>query len=115
MLVRSSPRCLRRNPKPSTSPGELALAPVPLRWMAVEIVEERVRAWNPRSQDPDGDPLPELDLSPWAALTPQGPVLILAPKSWGETWEPGPNPLYRLQEHLAERTSWVQPLQLERL
>jgi hypothetical protein len=103
------------SPKPSTSPGELASAPVPSRWMAVEIVDERVRAWNLRSQDLGGEPLPELDLKPWAALTPQGPVLVLAPNSWGETWEPGPAPLFRLQKDLAERISWVHLLQLEPL
>ncbi len=103
------------NPKPSILRGELASAPVPSRWMAVEVVEERVRAWNLRSQDAEGESLPELDLKPWAALTPQGPVLILAPSSWGETWESGPTPLYRLQGDLAERTSGVHLLQLEPL
>lgn len=104
------------NPKPSISPGPLASIPVPSRWMAVEVVAERVKAWanSDNWQDRSLPELPE-ELEPWAALTPQGPVVILAPASWGLEWEPGRTCLHQLRESLQERPSWLHLLQLEPL
>lgn len=107
------------SPKPSTSPGPLGSIPVPSRWMAVEVVAERVKLWR-TSESWEGRSLPEMpqELEPWAALTPQGPVLILAPASWGEEWEPGRTGLHlvqAMQGKLQERPSWLHLLQLEPL
>jgi len=104
------------NPKTSTSHGPTALIPVPSRWMSVEVVAERVNTWQASSRL-EGRSLPPLppEMEAWAALTPQGPVLILATAAWGQEWDPGRTCLHQLQGTLQERPSWIHLLQLEPL
>ena len=105
-----------QSPKTSTLPGPMALIPVPSRWMSVEVVAERVNTWQASSRL-EGRSLPPLppEMEAWAALTPQGPVLILATAAWGLEWEPGRTCLHLLREKLQERPSWLHLLQLEPL